>query len=65
MQFEVWAPEAQVVEVELGTSRVPLGRDALRAGWWAATVDADPHGADYAFVIDGGPPLPDPLSRLV
>ncbi len=62
MQFEVWAPEAGSVEVDLGSSRLPLGR-ASRSGWWATTVDADPHGTDYTFVIDGGPPLPDPRSR--
>ncbi len=60
MQFEVWAPEAEAVEVEVGSSRLPLGRAAGREGWWATSVEADPHGADYAFVVDGGPPLPDP-----
>ena len=37
-----------------------MKRSAL-AGWWTATENASA-GTDYAFVLDGGPPLPDPRS---
>lgn len=42
---------------DAGAERVPL--TARGDGWW--TTDRDlPHGTDYAFVLDGGDPRPDP-----
>ncbi|WP_093259328.1 malto-oligosyltrehalose trehalohydrolase [Thermostaphylospora chromogena] len=59
--FEVWAPAATTVEVEIGGVRHPM--HAAGGGWWRAEVaDAD-HGTDYAFRLDGGQPYPDPRSR--
>jgi len=59
--FQVWAPAASRVEVEVA------GRSYLMApgggpGWWMADVpDAvAPAGTDYAFRLDGGELLPDP-----
>ncbi|MQS11723.1 malto-oligosyltrehalose trehalohydrolase [Streptomyces kaniharaensis] len=58
-RYEVWAPfAADRVEVEVGGSAHPLARCADRDGWWAGEA---PDG-DYAFRLDGGPPLPDPRS---
>jgi maltooligosyltrehalose trehalohydrolase len=31
-------------------------------GWWSADVPAAGPGSDYAFLLDGGEPLPDPRS---
>ncbi len=31
-------------------------------GWWSADVAEAAHGSDYAFVLDGGEPTPDPRS---
>ncbi|WP_241002829.1 malto-oligosyltrehalose trehalohydrolase [Streptomyces sp. CB01881] len=57
--YEVWAPAAAGrVEVEVGGARHPLARDGARAGWWRGEAPA----GDYAFRLDGGPPLPDPRS---
>ena len=56
--LRVWAPNADRVEVELATGREPLQR---RGQWWQyhrALV----HGEDYAFVLDGEGPFPDPRS---
>lgn len=56
----VWAPAAARIEMEAGAARQPLLRTA--GGWWEAPVPlAD--DTDYAFCLDGGPPLPDPRSR--
>jgi maltooligosyltrehalose trehalohydrolase len=58
--FEVWAPHARRVQVEVGGVATDLTeRDS---GWWQGVVPAE-HGADYAFVLDDGEPLPDPRSR--
>ena len=58
--FEVWAPGAQRLDVEMDGRRVPMTRDGR--GWWTATIpDAAPDG-EYRFVLDGGAPLPDPRS---
>ncbi|WP_371482340.1 malto-oligosyltrehalose trehalohydrolase [Kitasatospora sp. NBC_00315] len=57
-QYEVWAPEAGRVEVEVAGSRFHLDPLAGRPGWWHGTAPA----GDYAFRLDGGPPLPDPRS---
>ncbi|MDJ0340690.1 malto-oligosyltrehalose trehalohydrolase [Streptomyces sp. H10-C2] len=62
MQFEVWAPDAARAEVVTEGRTHPLEPDPDREGWWRAEAPAAP-GARYAYVLDGGPPLPDPRSR--
>jgi maltooligosyltrehalose trehalohydrolase len=55
--LRVWAPQAESVEVELdGRRRVAMTPGA--GGWH----EVEPQGTDYAFVVDGGPPRPDPRS---
>jgi maltooligosyltrehalose trehalohydrolase len=60
---EVWAPQARTVALHLpgaddaGAETVPLR--SAGDGWWASDRDL-PHGTDYAFVLDGGDPRPDP-----
>jgi maltooligosyltrehalose trehalohydrolase len=72
--FEVWAPAAERVDVEVGppgaADRHPMTADDGRAGWWRAEVPAAGHGTDYGFRVDGAGtgldddgPLPDPRSR--
>ncbi|MFJ7493900.1 malto-oligosyltrehalose trehalohydrolase [Streptomyces sp. NPDC097727] len=66
MLFEVWAPDADSVELRLTGALRAMGRDPVRAGWW--TVEAEASDGDrYGFVLDGGgaggPVLPDPRSR--
>ena len=62
--FRVWAPRARRVEVDIvGTGRV----EALapeQGGEHAVTLSGIEPGAAYMFRIDGGPPRPDPASRL-
>ncbi|MFI6447044.1 malto-oligosyltrehalose trehalohydrolase [Kitasatospora sp. NPDC050543] len=58
-RYEVWAPQASRVEVEIEGSRFHLEPVPGRAGWWHGTAPA----GDYAFRLDGaGPALPDPRS---
>ncbi|MFD7923062.1 malto-oligosyltrehalose trehalohydrolase [Streptomyces sp. NPDC059740] len=67
MRFEVWAPEAERVALELyddpdrtgGGLVVPLEREPARPGWWQAEAEAR-DGDRYAFRVGDGPPLPDP-----
>ncbi|MEV8631106.1 malto-oligosyltrehalose trehalohydrolase [Streptosporangium sp. NPDC051023] len=59
--FEVWAPQATSVDVEIGEVRYPMAVGA--GGWWSAEVPGAGHGTDYRFRLDGGEPLPDPRSR--
>ncbi|WP_104081824.1 malto-oligosyltrehalose trehalohydrolase [Cryobacterium sp. Y11] len=60
--FEVWAPDAQAVQLALGSRRLELAK--RDDGWWELThksfaaVDVD-----YGYVIDGRGPFPDPRSR--
>jgi len=60
----VWAPYARSVTLVLprpgeDEGRVPM--DADGDGWWRSAEPLPP-GTDYAFSLDGGPPLPDPRS---
>jgi maltooligosyltrehalose trehalohydrolase len=55
----IWAPGRQRVEVAVGDRR--LAATAEPDGWWRGPVLAP--GDDYAIVLDGGPPRPDPRSR--
>ena len=65
----VWAPSPSVVELQVGATRRPMTRTA--DGWWSADLDTDgdldtgaeARAVDYAFVLDGGEPRPDPRSR--
>lgn len=58
--FRVWAPNAKTAEVEAGGNRYSM--TAAEHGWWFAEVSLTESVADYAFVLDGGEPLPDPRS---
>ncbi|MFI7329029.1 malto-oligosyltrehalose trehalohydrolase [Streptomyces rubiginosohelvolus] len=62
MQFEVWAPDADSVVLEVADVRSPMERDAEREGWWTARAEAS-DGDRYGFRVDDGPLLPDPRSR--
>ncbi|MFC6087028.1 malto-oligosyltrehalose trehalohydrolase, partial [Sphaerisporangium aureirubrum] len=60
--FEVWAPAATRVEVEIDAAhRHEMTRG--EGGWWTAEVPGAGHGTDYTFRLDGGDPLPDPRTR--
>jgi maltooligosyltrehalose trehalohydrolase len=59
--FRVWAPAAGQVEVQALGDWHPMS-PAAPAGWWEADVGHAPGGTEYAFRLDGGPPLPDPRS---
>ncbi len=61
----VWAPKAERVELVLGT-----GSDATRhpmqlegRGFHALTSPLPEPGTRYAYSLDGGEPLPDPVAR--
>ena len=61
MSYEVWAPRANTLSVEIAGVRHPMSE--VGDGWWAATVapDAD---APYGFVVDDDETaVPDPRSR--
>jgi maltooligosyltrehalose trehalohydrolase len=64
-RFEVWAPDADTVDVELdagaGTRSRPLERIG-GTGTWVAIVDGVGHGHRYRFRLDGGEALADPAS---
>ncbi|MEV0582155.1 malto-oligosyltrehalose trehalohydrolase [Nonomuraea sp. NPDC050310] len=60
MIFEVWAPRATTVEIDLGSGRRALG--PARPGWWAVEAPEAGHGTDYTYWVDGEGPFPDPRS---
>src|SRR5437763_1823496 len=59
MNISVWAPYAHCLELDVPASRVPMLQQPH--GWWSVFVDTD-SSIEYAFVVDGGDPLPDPRS---
>jgi len=58
--FRVWAPLAGSVQLLLDGSLFPMAPE--HDGYWHRNHSGIGHGADYAFVPDGGDPLPDPRS---
>jgi maltooligosyltrehalose trehalohydrolase len=60
-RLRVWAPNAARLELALGDERRPMTRED--GGWWGGEWPDIGAGTDYAFSIDGGPPLPDPRTR--
>src|SRR6185312_7111462 len=59
--FSVWAPRAAALEVVCYGEGAPQ-RVALARGETGVFTGVTA-GSDYAFSLDGGPPLPDPRSR--
>lgn len=57
MEYQVWAPSAGRVDVEVDGTAHPLARG--EGGWWRGEA---PAGLDYGFRLDGGRALPDPRS---
>ncbi|ARQ68025.1 malto-oligosyltrehalose trehalohydrolase [Streptomyces marincola] len=64
MLFEVWAPRAQRVTLQLSGRPVEMARDPGedRRGWWRAEAPAEP-GDRYGYALDDGEVLPDPRAR--
>jgi maltooligosyltrehalose trehalohydrolase len=59
--FRVWAPYAQrEVAVRLGSETLAMTRG--EGGWWQLDVPRATHGTDYAFLVDGEGPFPNPRS---
>jgi maltooligosyltrehalose trehalohydrolase len=59
-RFRVWAPRPRQVAVRVGASEHRL--EPIGDGLYEGLFPASP-GDDYAYVLDGGRPLPDPCSR--
>jgi maltooligosyltrehalose trehalohydrolase len=62
MMFEVWAPKADTsvdLVVEEAGRRTAYAMQRSDDGWWTLHHDAGP-ATRYAFLLDGGEPLPDP-----
>jgi maltooligosyltrehalose trehalohydrolase len=63
-EFRVWAPRARRVQVAFPQREaMAVELEAAPEGVFAGTVPDVPVGSDYTFRLDGGPPLPDPVSR--
>ena len=58
--IRVWAPDRRRVELQIATTRVRMQPEPH--GWWSAADPSLIAGADYAFLLDGGAPRPDPRS---
>jgi maltooligosyltrehalose trehalohydrolase len=58
--FEVWAPAAGSVDLQLGSASGPMERGD--GGWWRLAVESAGPGDRYGFSVDGGPVRPDPRS---
>ncbi|MEO8333795.1 MAG: malto-oligosyltrehalose trehalohydrolase [bacterium] len=65
--FSVWAPLATSLGVHISTGEAsgdyPLGLAEGQRGVWEVAVPNVKAGDRYGYSIDGGAPLPDPVSR--
>jgi maltooligosyltrehalose trehalohydrolase len=64
-QFEVWAPRARALSVQLDKDRQQrtVRLESGGNGVFRAVVPQVEPGTDYAFLLDESPPRPDPVSR--
>jgi len=58
--FKVWAPFVHDLAVQIGSVLHPL--KLSEGGWWKGEVAKAGRGTDYAFILDGSDPIPDPRS---
>jgi maltooligosyltrehalose trehalohydrolase len=59
--FRVWAPRRSSVDVVIGNDTYELGDEGN--GYFAALIAAASDGTRYKVRLDGGEPIPDPISR--
>ncbi len=60
MIFQLWGPKLTTVEIAIGGERTPM--NASINGWWTVELASAGPSTDYAFILDGDSPLPDPCS---
>lgn len=53
-------PKAQNVEIKIGDTFIQMS--PKDSGWWSVDVRNAKPGMDYAYILDGRQPLPDPRS---
>ena len=58
--FEVWAPLAHSVAVQIGNKSHPMEKS--EGDWWRTAVENAHPGTDYSFIVDNGTAVPDPRS---
>jgi maltooligosyltrehalose trehalohydrolase len=58
--LRVWAPKPSRVELLVDDELLPMAPGA--GGWWSLDLAPRQEALDYAFVLDGGDPRPDPRS---
>jgi maltooligosyltrehalose trehalohydrolase len=58
--FQVWAPLAKRVEVQIGEKRLSMTVDDK--GWWRTVAQSEQTEVDYCFYLDGSGSFPDPRS---
>src|SRR6201989_1201858 len=61
-RFRVWAPEAAAVHVRLHDAGGDTALEREPGGYWITTLRGVGPGRRYSFVLDAGPPRPDPAS---
>jgi maltooligosyltrehalose trehalohydrolase len=62
-RFEVWAPRAKKIAVQVNGSAVPMQALGDR-GYWQAEVESAGAGTDYGYLIDDDPKAyPDPRAQ--
>ena len=59
-EITVWSPEARSVDVVFNSR--PLAMTRQNSGWWTAPVPETGISSEYAFLVDGQGPFPDPRS---
>lgn len=59
-EFQVWAPLAGDVALQIGEKKLPL--DVSGGGWWHIESKEAGPGIDYGYLVDGEGPFPDPRS---
>ena len=59
-QIGVWAPFAQEVRLQIAETTHVMEED--QRGWWRFEAREELAGLDYAFLVDGSSPFPDPRS---
>ena len=59
-EVRVWSPNSTLIELVIEGQHEAMNQN--EAGWWHVDSPALTHGVDYAFLVEGRGPFPDPRS---